>query len=193
MAVKTETKKPAFIEREIILKGLVKFSNLKEAEGFQQSEENKKYSITLALKPDDPQLKMLQGLHEKAIAAVAAEAREEGKKIPKPTELSIGEDYTKDKETGELIPTCLVTVRFNRSEKIGPPTVVDRNLNELDRNRIPSGSLVNVQMTAMSYNVAGRVGLTLKLDHVQILHEVEMQAKAPSFHVVDIDDSPFAD
>jgi hypothetical protein len=175
----TEVKKSkGFIKSNVVLTGTIKFSNLKTAKGFMDSEENKKFGLVLLIKSDDPQIEMLRGLHKEAIDHELGSIPKvkHAKTITAPLSIDVEVD-------GDGNETGMTLIRISRHEKFGAPGVFDSSAIKVDREFIRKGSDIKVLLTVRSYSVAGKIGLTMKLEAVQIISEVEGPVhtdKAPS-------------
>ncbi len=169
---KTDYKQPAFTQAGVIIKGLVKFSNLKEPSSFTLKDgttTEPKYSLTITFEEESETIKMLETLHKKAVEAEMASIVKSKQRSTVVRPLKIEMDTNKEGEESGLMK-----FQVNRVAKKGMPVVADIEEVILDRAFIRKGSTVKVQLQVRSYNVAGAVGLAVVLEAVQIVEEAEM-------------------
>lgn len=185
------------VDREVVLRGEVMFSNLKEARGFKETDEKKSYSITVK---------------------VAADAADEVTQAVDSLEAAVYEQSTKDltavqkKTSGKALPkykfvadaagepTGEVRLELKRPERFGSPLVRKAGEDKLvDRAFIQKGSTVVVRATVRPYKMGSTHGTAYTLQDIMILEEAEHQAaprkSSPELDklmgAVDINDLPF--
>lgn len=164
MAEPTKTpRKPKFTKKDVILTGLVKFSTLKTAKGFQNSEDNKRFEIVITVDHADPQLKMLAAIHKEAIDFEFAQIvkAKQGKFMA----TSAPGDVDVDKDGAE---TGLITLKAKRPEAALRPNVYDSSGKLQDMHIIERGSEVQIQVTVSSYVMGNMIGTSMRLENVVI-------------------------
>lgn len=163
-------KKPAF-EKTVILTGQVKFNNINEAKSFKLkdgTETKPKFDLVLTFDSDSPNVALLEGLHKEGVDFEMAQIPKAKQRTVAPKPVKIEEDVGKDG-----IETGLLKVTLTRAERMGKPELRDSQNTPISRTFIRSGSDVKVQATIVSYNVAGNVGTSLRLEGIQIIKETE--------------------
>ncbi len=187
MATTTLTKSTAtktksmFRQGEVIVSGITRFNNLKTPRGGKLpsgGEMAPAYDITIAFDPEGETAKMLQELHDQAVAAERAELTPiKGKSIiDRP--LNMKDDTDSDGKT-----TGMARMSFRRKETAGAPVLVDHNAEPLNVPFIPSGTPVDVQVVVYSYNTAGAIGLAMSLEAVQTVEAFELPERDSSIKV----------
>lgn len=167
-AAKKQMSKPAFSKDKIILKGIVKFSNLKTATAFKEGEPGH-FDITLLIDENDEQLDMITALHKEAVDFELSELPKAKRQAVAVKPSPIRTDTDRDgNETG------MMSLKLRRKEAHGAPVVMDSHRQKLDKEFIRKGSEVKVQIRAYSYNVANAVGIALVLEGVQIIKEADL-------------------
>jgi len=194
-AKKPQRKAPSFTKLDIYLDGKIKFSNLKEPNRMFATEQNPygSFQAVIVFPEESDTMKIVKELYEEAIQAEKELLPEHRRKSAPLSPFNVKDDEDRDHQ-----PTGLMQLKLKRHERLGRPGVIDTDgKTELDTDFIRSGSDVRVHVTAESYNVAGKIGVSLKLENIQVLHEAEggsfsPKPKAHMFKPVNLDDSPLA-
>ena len=184
-------------ESEVVLKGEVMFSNLKEARGFKESDEKKSFSITVKVSADNAEEvsgaidNLEAAVFENAIKTLTpAQKKTAGKALPK-------YKFVAD-AAGE--PTGEIRLELKRPEKFGTPLVRKAGEKDpVDRAYIAKGSTVVVRATVRPYKMGGTHGTAYTLKDIMILEEAQRtggERKSSSeldklMGAVDINDLPF--
>lgn len=184
-------------ESEVVLKGEVMFSNLKEARGFKESDEKKSFSITVKVSADNAE--EVSGAIDNLEAAVFENAIKDLTPVQKKT---AGKALPKYKFVADAAgePTGEIRLELKRPEKFGTPLV--RKVGEkdpVDRAYIAKGSTVVVRATVRPYKMGGTHGTAYTLKDIMILEEAQRsngERKSSSeldklMGAVDINDLPF--
>lgn len=195
MEKKTARKEPALRVNALELTGQIKFSHLLEPDRRFVDDKNPYgyYSATIVLDKDSAIVKTVEDLRTKAIEAEKNLLPPHQKGRVKESLPNVYTDLDKDKN-----PTGKAALQLRRKENMGRPGIYDHAGTAMDftRDFIRSGSDVKVQVTATSYNVGGTLGIALKLENIQIIHETEgeytAKPMAASFKPVNLDDTPLA-
>ena len=184
-------------ENEVVLKGEVMFSNLKEAKGYKEGDEKKLFSITVKVSADNAEEvsgaidNLEAAVFENAIKTLTpAQKKTAGKALPK-------YKFVAD-AAGE--PTGEIRLELWRPEKFGAPLVRKSGEKDpVDRAYIAKGSTVVVRATVRPYKMGGTHGTAYTLKDIMILEEAQRasgERKSSSeldklMGAVDINDLPF--
>jgi hypothetical protein len=165
--------KAAYTLDPMVVTGVVKFENVKEAQiydaktgKFITSDDDKAtYNITLQLDMDNPAVKKIMQAHKDAIKFERAElaADDQDSVADKPFK-ALSKDKDKEGKT-----TGYMKLQLKRKASMGKPEVRNGDKSLFDGKYIPFGSEVKVQLHGYSYNAFDSVGLSLVLDKVRIV------------------------
>lgn len=162
----------------LVIRGVeVNFSNLKEPKGFNDSDENRKYTLTA--KVSGPQVaelqKTLEDVLDKAHQFYAAELpKAEQKRLVKSSIPTTDVYDDQSNETGEVV------IKTKRNERMGPPPVLGKDKKPVDRAFLGRGSIVDLSVALKPYKMSGTVGISLVLQGVLIVEEKEYVRKSPT-------------
>lgn len=184
---------------KLVLKGKVMFSNITEARGFKDSDENKNFSITIKVGSEDSEnvMAIIDSMEAKAYdkateGLTAIQKRGIQKAPPKYRDVT---DVARGESTGE------VKFEFKRKEILGPPRVFNtEGALEKGKKFIGRDSDVIVRVVIIPYKAGAVRGVSYKLEDIRILNEVRNPGKAAVsgksdtdafFMTVNEDDLPF--
>lgn len=157
---------------EVVLKGEVMFSQLKEAKGFDGDEKKKFFSITVKIPTANA---------DEVITSVdnmeAGHFSEATKDLSVAQKKTVGKALPKYKFVADAAgePTGEIKLELKRPEKFGAPVI--RKLGEdqpVDRAFIRRGSTVLVRATTRQYKMGSMYGTGYTLQDILILEEVSM-------------------
>lgn len=183
------------LDKEIVVKGTVMFSNLTEARGFKDNDEKKTYGITIKIAAEDAEeVSTAIDTLEAAVFAdatkglTAVQKKAAGKALPKYK--FVADDA--GEATGEL------RIELKRLEKFGNPVVRTPEGTVLERKPfITKGSKVAVRATIGSYKMGSTYGTRYLLKDILLIEEADRQTsrksnpEADKLMGVNIDDLPF--
>lgn len=164
-------------DNKLIVRGKVMFSNISEARGFKDSDENKNYSVTIKIGAEDAE-KVMSAIDDleakifnKAVEGLTSvQKRAVQKAPPKYRDVT---DPARGESTGE------VKFEFKRKELLGPPRVFNtEGALEKGKKFISKDSEVVVRVVLIPYKAGATRGVSYKLEDIRILNEVRSASKA---------------
>lgn len=185
---------------ELIIKGEVMFSTLRDPKPFVDKETGKAadrayYKVDLKIGKEHAQEVMaaLDALNDKAY-----ETETQGLSTVDKKKIKKADEKYQDIADSAGEPTGEIKVSIKRLDKMGDPAIRDKDSNLVDRKFIPSGSVVMVRAGVRSYKAFSKAGISLSLVDVRILEEAENVFKVKTdpeldklMGAVDLDDLPF--
>lgn len=181
---------------EIVIKGEVMFSNLREAKGFKDNEDKKNFAITVRISAEHAEevAKAIDDLE----ASVFEQATKDLTPVQKKTAAKALPKY-RDIADAAGNPTGEIRVEFKRPEKLGSPAVRTPQGTVLENKPfINKGSTVAIRAKVRGYKMANTHGTSYTLQDILLIEEAARQSGASKSNpnmdkimAVNIDDLPF--
>ena len=180
---KREFKKPAMIAKDVVVEGIVKFSNLLEGQKPKGYDEAKaSFNLTLVIEEGSATADLIEQMHAKGVEMEMALVPVAKKRSMTPLAAPLKTDVDKNGiDTGKLRLNLKKAAEKKDGTLLLPPEVLDAENRLVKRKFIAAGSKVQAQIRIESYVMGNAIGTSLKLVRVKILEEVIFEGTGGEF------------